>query len=386
MKQVLRQRNKAMIIRTIAAKIKEFLHMNRAIIIYGARRTGKTTLLNSLAEDFTNLLQINCDLVDAQEMFNFRSAEDIRIRFSNHAYLLIDEAQRIPDIGLKLKSIIDTLPKLQIIATSSSSLELSNLTIEPLTGRKFEFILSPLSTAEIYKNDGALPLLGNVGSRLIYDNHPEVYLANRHTEILLKEIAGSYLFRDMLIYQDIKRPDLLSKLLTALALQLGQQVSYSELGIIVGLDSRTIERYIYLLEQSFIIFRLGAYSRNLRNELKRSQKIYFWDNGIRNAVINSFNPLPQRADIGALWENYYISERRKYLLNAMISFEHYFWRTTQKQEIDLIEISSNRMLAVELKWNPAKDPLIPLTFRRAYPEAELKVINRENYLAELLTQ
>jgi len=190
----------------------------------------------------------------------------------------------------------------------------------------------------------------------------------------------------MLIYQDIKRPDLLSKLLTALALQLGQQVSYSELGIIVGLDSRTIERYIYLLEQSFIIFRLGAYSRNLRNELKRSQKIYFWDNGIRNAVINSFNPLPQRADIGALWENYYISERRKYLLNAMISFEHYFWRTTQKQEIDLIEISSNRMLAVELKWNPAKDPLIPLTFRRAYPEAELKVINRENYLAELLTQ
>jgi len=360
--------------------------MNRAIIIYGARRTGKTTLLNSLAEDFTNILQINCDLVDAQEMFNFRSAEDIRIRFSNHAYLLIDEAQRIPDIGLKLKSIIDTLPKLQIIATSSSSLELSNLTIEPLTGRKFEFILSPLSTAEIYKNDGALPLLGNVGSRLIYGNYPEVYLDNRHTEILLKEIAGSYLFRDMLIYQDIKRPDLLSKLLTALALQLGQQVSYSELGIIVGLDSRTIERYIYLLEQSFIIFRLGAYSRNLRNELKRSQKIYFWDNGIRNAVINSFNPLPQRADIGALWENYYISERRKYLLNAMISFEHYFWRNTQKQEIDLIEISSNRMLAVELKWNPAKDPLIPLTFRRAYPEAELKVINRENYLAELLTQ
>jgi uncharacterized protein len=340
-------------------------------------------LLNALKAGMDNNLQVNCDLIDSQELFNFRSESEIRIRFGRYGNLLIDEAQRIPDIGLKLKSIIDTLPDLQVIATGSSSLDLSNYTKEPLTGRKFEFMLSPFSTNELYLQDG-FTAVGNLESRLLYGNYPEVYLSVHNQEEILKEIAGSYLFKDILSYQEIKRSDLLKKLLQALALQLGNQVSYSELAGIVGIDRKTIERYIYLLEQSFILFRVGSFSRNIRNELKRSQKIYFWDVGIRNAVINSFSPLGQRNDTGALWENYYLAERRKYLLNNRISFEHYFWRTTQKQEIDLVELQGAEITASEIKWSPEKKPRFPLTFTQEYSEAQLLTINRDNYLKQVI--
>jgi uncharacterized protein len=235
----------------------------------------------------------------------------------------------------------------------------------------------------LYLQDG-FTAVGNLESRLLYGNHPEVYLSVYNQEEILKEIAGSYLFKDILSYQEIKRSDLLKKLLQALALQLGNQVSYSELAGIVGMDRKTIERYIYLLEQSFILFRVGSFSRNIRNELKRSQKIYFWDVGIRNAVINSFSPLGQRNDTGALWENYYLSERRKYLLNNRISFEHYFWRTTQKQEIDLVELQGAEITASEIKWSPEKKPRFPLTFTQEYSEAQLLTINRDNYLKQVI--
>ncbi|MBW6514596.1 MAG: ATP-binding protein [Candidatus Syntrophosphaera sp.] len=373
-----------MIARTILELIPQYMHKGRAIIIYGARRTGKTTILNSLAAGLKDLRYINCDLIDGQEAFNFKNSDAIRLEFGRYSHLLIDEAQRVGDIGIKLKALIDTLPELQIIATGSSSLDLSNFTSEPLTGRKFEFLVTPLSTQEIYLQEGIDAVKGGLAQRLVFGNYPEVYLEKTMPVEIIKEIAGSYLFKDLLVYQDIKRPDLLKQLLIALALQTGSEVSYTELGNTVGMDKKTVDRYIGLLEQCFVIYRLGSYSRNLRNELKRAVKIYFWDNGIRNALINRFEALDKRSDLGALWENYVITERRKLMLNRRANFDHYFWRTTAQQEIDLIETEDERIRAFELKWNPGKKPKIPSSFSQAYPSSENMVINPENYLESLL--
>ncbi|HRX76620.1 MAG: ATP-binding protein [Candidatus Cloacimonetes bacterium] len=373
-----------MIQRAVHGVIQKYLHKRRAIIIYGARRTGKTTLLNSIRANLTNFRYINCDLIDGQEAFDFRSLDDLLISFGAFKYILIDEAQRILDVGIKLKAIIDALPDTQIFVTGSSSLDLSNLTNEPLTGRKFEFTLPPLSSNELYDYEGITAVQRGLNIRLIYGNYPEVYLEKTVAEDIIKEIAGSYLFKDILIYQDIKRPDLMKKLLIALALQLGSEVSYTELANSVGMDKKTVERYISLMEQCFIIYRLGSYRRNLRSELKRAVKVYFWDNGIRNALINNFSPPDMRNDIGALWENYYITERRKMMLNRRASFDHYFWRTTSQQEIDLIEIENGALTAFEIKWNPAKRVSYPLSFTQAYPEATLISINPRNYLQGLI--
>jgi uncharacterized protein len=373
-----------MISRTIIPMLSRFMHKNRAIIIYGARRTGKTTILNVLAESLNNIHYINCDLIDGQESFNFRNIDEIKLSFGRYSYLLIDEAQRVRDIGIKLKSIIDTLPGLQVIVTGSSSLELSNTMIEPLTGRKFEFILTPLSLKELYKYEGIDAVVSGLEQRLIYGNYPEVFLEKTMPEEIIKEISGSYLSRDMLMYQEIKRPDLLRKLLILLALQIGNEVSTSELANNVGLDRKTVEKYLWLLEQSYIIYRLGSFRRNLHNELKRANKYYFWDTGIRNSLINNFNRLELREDAGALWENYLITERRKMMLNKRASFEHYFWRTTTQQEIDLIEVENAEIRAFEIKWNPRKKVKFPLAFIKGYEMAETYILNRESYLEIML--
>lgn len=373
-----------MIHRTILDILSGYTHKNRAIIIYGPRRTGKTTILNIIAKKIDNYLYVNCDLSDGQELLQIKSQQDILLRFGKYDCLMIDEAQRIHDIGITLKAIIDALPHLQIFATGSSSLDLSNATNEPMTGRKFEFIVPPLSTEEIYNYGGIKQTLSNLPQRLIYGNYPEVYLETKIPEEIVKELAGSYLFKDLLIYQDIKRPDLLRKLLIALALQIGNEVSYSELGRTVGMDRKTVERYIGLLEQCYIIYRLGSYSKNLRNELKRANKVYFWDNGIRNALIGNFNSLELRNDTGALWENYFVTERRKYMLNKRATFEHYFWRTTSRQEIDLIEIENAKMRAFELKWNPGRKVKKPAAFTEAYPDIEINIVNPKNYLQLLI--
>lgn len=372
-----------MINREVLNKLKDYMHRKRALVLLGARRTGKTTILKALAENGTHLKYVDCDLSDSLELFNFHNIPEIQLRFGGYRYLLIDEAQRIPDIGLKMKAIIDNLPDLQVIATGSSSLEIANRTHEPLTGRKFEFFILPLSTSEIFAYDGYEAVTGWLGTRLIYGNYPEVYLEKTMPDEIIKEIAGSYLFKDILSYQDIKRPELLRKLLQALALQMGSEVSMNELAQTVGLDRKTVERYIGLLEQIFIIFRLYSYSRNLRNELKRAQKVYFWDNGVRNALLNNFNPLNLRTDTGALWENYFVSEMRKMRLNQRANCDHYFWRTTLQKEIDLIEVEAEKVTAFEIKWNPAKPGKLPLAFQKAYPEARFITVNPENYLEHL---
>ncbi len=373
-----------MIIRTYNDVITRYLHKRRGIILFGARRTGKTTILNALAKEFEHNLYINCDLIDGQELFGFRNQQDIERSFGQYGYLLIDEAQRVHDIGIKLKAIIDTLPDLQIIATGSSAFELSNSTIEPLTGRKFEFIVTPLSTQEIYNHDGISAVKGGLHQRIIYGNYPEVYLDKTMPEEIIQEIAGSYLFKDILAYQEIRKPDVLKKLLQALALQVGNEVNNSELGQLVGIDPKTVDRYLNLLEKCFIIYRLGSYSNNLRIELKKSQKVFFWDNGIRNALINNFNPSNLRTDVGALWENYFITERRKMMLNSRKPFEHFFWRTKTQKEVDLIEVTGSGMNAFEVKWNPDSKATIPLTFKNTYPDAGLEVVTPSNYLDFLL--
>lgn len=375
-----------MIPRTVLTLVNKYLHKNRAIIIYGARRTGKTTILNAIAKNLENYLYVNCDLIDGQNLFDFKNQEQIRLSFARYNYLLIDEAQRVLDIGIKLKSIIDTLPNLQLIVTGSSALELSNQTNEPLTGRKFEFLVPPLSTKEIYLNDGITSVKGGLEQRLIFGNYPEVYLEKALNIEIIKEITGSYLFKDLLIYQDIKRPDLMKKLLVALALQLGSEVSLTELASLVGMDRKTVDKYINLLEQSFVIYRLNSFSRNLRNELKKATKVYFWDNGIRNALINNFTAINTRNDIGALWENYFITERRKHLLYQRTSYEQYFWRTSTQQEIDLIEIENGNMRAFEIKWSPQKKVKFPTTFCKEYQDVETNVVNKENYLDFMLIE
>lgn len=375
-----------MIKRTVQDIISKYIHKKRALIFYGARRTGKTTILNALAQNLENYRLINCDLIDGQEAFNFRSPEDVKLAFGSYRNLLIDEAQRVVDIGIKLKVIIDTLPDIQLFVTGSSALDLSNLTNEPLTGRKFEFVITPFSTQELYDYAGIEAVHGNLRHRLIYGNYPEVFLEPSIPEEIISEIAGSYLFKDILVYQDVKRADLMKKLLIALSLQLGSEISYTELGNLVGLDKKTVERYISLMEQCFIIFRLSSFNRNMRAELKRGSKVYFWDNGIRNALINNFSPLELRNDTGALWENYFISERRKQMQNQRAIFDHYFWRTTTQQEIDLIELENGKLRVFEVKWNPNKKVKFPSSFVSSYPEAELYPINPQNYLQHLLNR
>jgi len=375
-----------MINRTVQELIPKYHGKQRSSIIYGARRTGKTTILNAIAAGLSNYRYINCDLIDGQEAFHFHNLDELQLAFGGFEQILIDEAQRIPDIGLKLKAIIDALPQTQLYVTGSSSLDLSNLTNEPLTGRKFEFVIAPLSTAELYEYDRVTALDSGLRLRMIYGNYPEVYLEKTVPEDIIKEIAGSYLFKDILIYQDIKRPDLMKRLLILLAMQVGSEVSYSELANSIGMDKKTVERYIWLMEESFIIYRLRSYSRNLRTELKRAFKVYFWDNGIRNALINNYNPLDKRGDAGALWENYFITERRKQMLNRRANFEHYFWRTVSQQEIDLIELENAEMRAFEIKLNPAKKTAFPLSFRNAYPEAQTQLVNPANYLSIVLDQ
>lgn len=293
--------------------------------------------------------------------------------------LILDEAQRIRDIGIKLKLITDQIPEVQIIASGSSAFELANSINEPLTGRKWHFSLYPLSFIEMEKHHGFLDEHRRLSDRLIFGYYPEIINHPGEEKDYLIPLADSYLYKDILMWERIKKPEKLSKLLQALAFQVGSEVSYHELGQIVELDNQTVENYISLLEKTFIIFRLSPLSRNLRKELKRKRKIYFYDNGIRNAIIAQFQPLELRNDIGPLWENWLISERKKILEYNGIKANTYFWRTQDQQEIDYIEERDGKMWAHEFKWNPKGKSRFSKTFTKNYPKHELRFIHRENY-------
>lgn len=312
-------------------------------------------------------------------MFNSASATRLKANFGKYKTIIVDEAQRIENVGIKFKLITDQIPELQLVATGSSSFDLANKINEPLTGRKVELHLFPISFEEIVSKNGFINENRLLPHRLVYGFYPEVVMAKGNEKELLKYIADSYLYKDILLWEKINKSDKIVKLLQALAFQVGSAVSYNEIGKLIGLDNQTVEKYILLLEQIYIVFRLPAFSRNSRKELKRSRKIYFYDNGIRNALISDFRILELRNDIGALWENFLMSERMKYKAYHNVWAQSYFWRTHDQQEIDYVEDMDGTLFAFEFKWNKHKSSKLPKTFSRAYPNHEFKVICQDNY-------
>ena len=368
-----------MIVRQIQHDVHQKFFQGKAIIILGPRQVGKTTLLKQLVLDYDTALWLNGDDYDVQQIFNEQvSALRIQALLGDKKILIIDEAQRIKDIGLKMKRIIDTLKDVQLIATGSSAFELLNSLNEPLTGRKWEYRLFPFSFKEMVDHHGLLEEKRQLLHRLVYGYYPEIVNFPGQELERLKLLTDSYLYKDILSWDGIQKPDRITKLLQALAFQVGSQVSYNELAQLCSMDSKTVEKYILLLEKCFVIFRIGSFSRNLRNELKTSKKIYFVDNGVRNALIANFSPADMRQDIGALWENFLMSERYKQNEYGSVFKNNYFWRLKSQQEIDFIEESDGQISAFEFKWNTKKALRCPLAFRNAYPSAEFSVITPEN--------
>ncbi len=367
-----------MIPRIAESVIEERLFKGKVILLYGARQTGKTTLVKHLLEKHGGAY-FNADEPDIRLAFSNRTSSELKSLVGIEKLVVIDEAQRIENVGLTLKLMVDNFPDVQVVATGSSSFELADQLKEPLTGRKYECILPPLSLEEMEKSLGRLEADRMLSKAVIYGMYPEpALLGGAEARERLLELGGSYLYKDILLLGQIRHPDALEKLLRALALQLGNEVSYTELAGLVGIDKNTVETYVRILEQSFILFRLPPFSRNLRNELKKMRKIYFWDTGIRNAVINSFAPIETRTDAGALWENFLIAERMKYLKNHRSAASSWFWRTHQQQEIDYIEERNGFLLAVEIKSQSGRGR-IPATFSRAYPDAKQKIIAPDSW-------
>ncbi len=367
-----------MITRTIEKIILKRWDSGKAIILLGPRQTGKTTLLKKITSDKGSYLYLDCDEMLIKEKLGNANLESLKQIIGNHTVVFVDEAQRVKNIGLTLKIIIDQLANNQLLVSGSSALELANEINEPLTGRKWEYLLYPLSWGELRKHFGYLTAYKQLEQRIVYGMYPDVINNKGDEEAVLKQLASSYLYKDILSLASIRKPDLLPRLLKALALQMGSEVSLNELSNLLGANKDTIGSYIDLLEKAFIIFRLEPFSRNVRNEIKSSRKIYFYDNGIRNAIISNFNPLSIRQDTGALWKNFLISERKKLLEYNEVSTASYFWRTTQKQEIDYIEERSGKILSWEFKWNPKARVKVSKTFTNTY-RSETKVIHRENF-------
>lgn len=375
-----------MIERALFKKIKANLFKGKAIVILGPRRAGKTTLLKKLESDIEEkTLFLDGDEPDVRKKLTDATSSELKKIAGSAKVVMIDEAQRIKNIGLTLKLMTDKIPEVQVIATGSSSFELANQIKEPLTGRKYEYHLFPFSTGELVKHNGRMEEERLLESRLIYGMYPEVAIPGGGEKETLKDLAGSYLYKDVFAFNEIRKPEIIQKLVEALALQIGSEASINELAQITASDPVTVERYVSLLENSFVVFRLRSFSRNVRNELKKSRKFYFYDNGIRNALISNFNSLSLRGDTGALWENFIISERMKYLHYHGIYPNCYFWRTTQQQEIDYVEERDGRLFAFEFKWNPGRKTRFPRTFSEAYPDSEMKIISRDdifNWLKE----
>jgi hypothetical protein len=367
-----------MIKRLIETNIAAKLNKGKAIIILGPRQVGKTTLLKTLFANSTEILWLNGDELDVQELFSNISAARFGAIIGEKKIVIVDEAQRIQDIGLRLKLITDQLPEKQLVVTGSSLFELANKLNEPLTGRKWEFKMYPLCFKEMVNHHGLLEEKRLLPHRLLYGYYPDIVNNQGSEKELLKQLSDSYLYKDILLLEQIKKPESLIKLLQGLAFQVGSPVSYNELSKLCGIDAKTVEKYIILLEQAFIVFRLGSFSRNLRSELKKSRKIYFYDNGIRNALIANFNQIENRTDIGALWENFMVAERVKQQAYGQVWVNHWYWRTTEQQEIDLIEEADGTINAYEFKWNPKDKAKIPNSFKQAYPDAQCKIIDREN--------
>ncbi|MBQ0030943.1 MAG: ATP-binding protein [Bacteroidales bacterium] len=368
-----------MIIRTLQQNIQNQIGKGKVIALMGARQVGKSTLSKQLLGDRNDVLWLNGDDADTRTLLSNMSSTRLRSVIGNKKYVVIDEAQRITNIGLVIKLVSDQIPDVQLIATGSSSFELANKINEPLTGRKREYTLFPFSFKEMVESHGLLDETRLLPHRLVFGYYPEVVTSPGDEKIALKELVNSYLYRDMLSFDRIKNADGLQRLVKALALQIGCQISYNEIANLIGLSAKTVEHYIDILEKCFIVFRLNSFAKNLRNELKASKKIYFWDLGIRNAVIGNLSQIENRSDVGELWENFLISEKMKMLSYSNSFAQTYFWRTKQQQEIDFLQEEDGILQTFEFKWNDKKiKTKQPETFKNAYPDATYKVITPSN--------
>ncbi|MEA2097359.1 MAG: ATP-binding protein [Candidatus Cloacimonadota bacterium] len=369
-----------MIKRTLMNQILAHLYKNKIIIIMGARQVGKTTLAREIEKKLNiKSLWLNGDEPDIRNQLTNVTSTQLKSMIGSNKLVFIDEAQRIINIGLTLKLIAENIKDVQLIVTGSSSFELSNQINEPLTGRKIEYFLFPLSFTELCNHSSQIEETRLFQHRMIYGYYPEIVKNPSEENIILNEISESYLYKDVLATGKIKKPAALERLLQAIALQLGKEVSFNELGQLIGIDNQTVERWVDILEKSFVIFRLRSLCRNPRNELKKSRKIYFYDNGIRNAIIKNFNPLFLRQDVGELWENFLISERMKYNQQNEKLANYFFWKSKNQKEIDFIEEYGGNIFAYEFKWNPKKTVKFPLSFRRSYPKAKNEIINQSNF-------
>lgn len=366
-----------MIQRILASLIEQKIGTQKAIILVGPRQTGKTTLIHSLLEKRSVLFFDGDDPV-AKRLLTRANTEQLRNLIKETPFVFIDEAQRIEEIGFTLKLITDHIPSTQLFVTGSSSFEIGNLMNEPLTGRKWEYTLFPVSWREFSDDAGILKSEQQLPLRLIYGMYPEVITHFGNEYEILKQLTDSYLYKDILAFGGIRKPKILKKLLRALAFQVGNEVSYRELSLLLGIDTKTVSTYIDLLEQTYVIFTLSPFSRNLRNEIKRNSKIYFYDNGILNTIKGNLNPWETREDKGALWENFLISERIKKNAYDLSLARPFFWRTKQQQEVDYVEEDGEKITGYEFKWSPQAKPKEPGTFIKTY-HADFRVIHSENF-------
>lgn len=366
--------------RIIEKRIKERLFKEKVIILYGARQVGKTTLAQKILEEFgENGKYLNCELASVETGLSVLEAEKIKSFLGDYKIIVLDEAQNIRNIGKVLKIIVDTYPKMQIIATGSSSFNLFQKISEPLTGRNFQFTLYPLSSDEIKENKDLFYLESKLENLLRFGGYPGVFgLSEEDAKERLNEISSNYLYKDILKFEGLKKSSVIKDLLRALALQIGQEVSYHELAAKLGINRLTVQKYIDILEQAFIVFKLNSFSRNKRKEISKSIKVYFHDLGVRNSLIENYNPLEIRNDAGFLWENFCMIERKKYNEYNMNFANMYFWRTYDQKEIDLIEEREGKLFAYEFKWNDKKTK-IPKSFLANYPDSEFKIIDKSNY-------
>lgn len=353
------------------------LHKGKAIVLIGPRQVGKTTLINALLADKTYLF-LDGDDHSVSELLSNANTEQLRSIIGNYKYIFIDEAQRIPNIGLKLKIMVDQIRDVQVIVSGSSAFDINNITQEPLTGRKFEYQLFPVSWNEFEQNVGYVKAHQQLELRMLYGMYPDVINNFGNEYEILKNLVSSYLYKDILSLAGIRKSDVLEKILQALALQIGSEVSYNEIAQLVGVDKNTVNTYIDLLEKSFVVFRLNSFSKNIRNEIKANKKIYFYDTGVRNMVIGNFNALALRQDKGALWENFMMVERLKFLSYSQSLAKPYFWRTTTQQEVDYIETNADAVSAFEFKWASTKKAKLPKSFIEAY-NPTFMVVNQENF-------
>lgn len=368
-----------MIIRDIEHLIREDFRRKKIIVVLGARQVGKTTLLNQLRDGYSKVLSLNCDNADDRLLLERRTTSELANIIKGYELVFVDEAQRVPEIGLTLKMLGDLKSSVQVIVTGSSSLDIANKINEPATGRTLEYNLFPFSLSELAKNTSEREEQRLLNVRLIYGLYPEVVIEPSDAKRTLVSLANNYLYKDLLAYNGIKKPELLQNLVKALALQVGSEVSYNELSNLLGADKETIENYINLLEKCFVVFKLPSFSRNMRNEIKKGKKIYFYDNGIRNAVISNFAPVELRTDIGALWENLMMSERVKRNRYAQSYAQLYFWRNHDQQEIDLVEEEDGVLHTYEFKWNLRRRAALPAGFTKGYANVSFDIVSPDNY-------